>query len=295
MFKFSHIPSLENFRGMLSLRSFTFLYILILFSSCAPKSILLDHPRIVSFYFERNISSLEKNNSGDLKDKRQILKTKVEYSYGVIMEENDRLIDNEYLKALQGYKKANILFNESKILSKEILNEKYPNFEEWLSNKIIIEFNKADIFDLYWLAAATGGSIKSSRGNPFELIYLPQVKKLLNTAIAIEPTWGSGALYSALLTYTTSRTDLTTDALRDSVNYYFNKAVEVSDSLDASPFLTYAESIHKPFQEKKEFEDKLNFILKMDNKRSSNFELSNLIAKKRAEWLLSKLDEYFIE
>ena len=211
------------------------------------------------------------------------------------MEENDRLIDNEYLKALQGYKKANILFNESKILSKEILNEKYPNFEEWLSNKIIIEFNKDDIFDLYWLAAATGGSIKSSRGNPFELIYLPQVKKLLNTAIAIEPTWGSGALYSALLTYTTSRTDLTTNTLRDSVNYYFNKAVEVSDSLDASPFLTYAESIHKPFQEKKEFEDKLNFILKIDNKRSSNFELSNIIAKKRAEWLLSKIDEYFIE
>ena len=280
---------------MVSLRFLSSFYILILFSSCAPKSILLDYPKIVSIYFEKKISSLEKNNSADIEDRRQLLKTRVEYSYGVIMEENDRLIDHDYSKALQGYKKANLLFNESKILGKEILNEKYPKFEEWLNNKLLIEFEKDDAFELYWLAAAMGGSIKSSRGNPFELIHLPQVKKLLSTAISIDSTWGNGALYSAMLSYTASRTDLSAEVLRDSANYYFNKAIVISDSLDASPFLTYAESLNRPFQEKEEFEDKLNFILTMDTKRSSNFELGNLIAKKRAKWLLSKTDEYFIE
>ena len=60
-------------------------------------------------------------------------------------------------------------------------------------------------------------------------------------------------------------------------------------------FLAYAESIHKSFQERKEFEDKLNFVLEMDVIRNSKYELSNLIAKNRAEWLLSNTDEYFLE
>ena len=79
------------------------------------------------------------------------------------------------------------------------------------------------------------------------------------------------------------------------MDYYFQKAVEYSDSLDAGPFVTYAESIHKPFQERKEFEDKLSFVLEMDVIRNSEYELSILIAKNRAEWLLSNTDEYFLE
>ena len=33
----------------------------------------------------------------------------------------------------------------------------------------------------------------------------------------------------------------------------------------------------------------------MDVIRNSKYELSNLIAKNRAEWLLSNTDEYFLE
>ena len=121
------------------------------------------------------------------------------------------------------------------------------------------------------------------------------MERLLTTAIQLDPTWGNGTLYSAMMSYTTSRLDLSGEILRDTVDFYFQKAVEYSDSLDAGPFLTYAESIHKSFQERKEFEDKLNFVLEMDVIRNSKYELSNLIAKNRAEWLLSNTDEYFLE
>ena len=121
------------------------------------------------------------------------------------------------------------------------------------------------------------------------------MERLLTTAIQLDPTWGNGTLYSAMMSYTTSRPDLSGEMLRDTVDFYYKKAVEFSDSLDASPFLTYAESIHKPLQERKEFEDKLSFVLEMDVIRNSEYELSNLIAKNRAEWLLSNTDEYFLE
>ena len=98
-----------------------------------------------------------------------------------------------------------------------------------------------------------------------------------------------------MMSFTATRTDLSEILLRDSVDFYFNKALLHSDSLDASPYVTYAESIHKTYQERKEFEDKLNFVLEMNVIHNSKYELSNIIAKNRADWLLSNTDEYFLE
>ena len=98
-----------------------------------------------------------------------------------------------------------------------------------------------------------------------------------------------------MMSFTATRTDLSEILLRDSVDFYFNKALLHSDSLDASPYVTYAESIHKTYQERKEFEDKLNYVIDMAVIPKSEYELSNLIAKNRAEWLLTKTEEYFLE
>ena len=271
------------------------LVVLFIVPSCVPKALLLDQPKLVSMYFDRKIKNLESIPNPIKDDKRQLIKTKVEYGFGVIMEQSDRFIEKDYTAGLAGYKTANLIFSEARESAIALLTEREPDFENWLRNESQIQFDREDIFDLYWLAAAFGGSIKSSRGTPFELIHLPYVERLLTTAIQLDPTWGNGTLHSAMMSYTTSRLDLSGEILRDTVDFYFQKAVEYSDSLDAGPFLTYAESIHKPFQERKEFEDKLNFVLEMDVIRNSKYELSNLIAKNRAEWLLSNTDEYFLE
>ena len=147
--------------------------------------------------------------------------------------------------------------------------------------------------DIYWLAASIGGCISSSRGDPFELINLPNVGRLLRTGIDINPEWGNGSFFSAMISFTTTRSDLNEIMLRDSVDYYFDKAILYSDGKDAGPYLAYAESIHKPFQERKNFVDKLNYVINMENKPNNEFELTNLLAKSRAKWLLARTEEYF--
>ena len=98
-----------------------------------------------------------------------------------------------------------------------------------------------------------------------------------------------------MISFTTTRSDLNEVMLRDSVDYYFDKAVLFSNGKDAGPYLTYAESIHKPFQERKNFVDKLNYVINMENKPNNEFELTNLLAKSRAKWLLARTGEYFLE
>lgn len=275
-------------------RPIALLVFLVLFS-CVPKAILLEKPKLVSIYFERKIKKLEGNDSMSLHGRRVLVRTKVEYGFGIIMEQADRLIEDDYLEALDQYKKANNVFNEAQDLGMLIMLEKYPEFNDWLQKDAVIDLKKEDVSDMYWLAASIGGSVSSSRGDPFELINLPYVGRLLNKCIKIYPEWNNGSLYSAMMSFATSRSDLSEQMLRDSVDFYFNKAISYSNGMDAGPYLTYAESIHKTFQERKDFVDKLNYVMEMDVVRNSDYEMGNLVSKSRAKWLLSKTDEYFLE
>ena len=271
------------------------LSVILFCSSCVPRTLIVDHPKIVSLYFEKKIKSLERKKSLSTEQKRLLLKTKVEYGFGVLLEESDRILDHDYNLGVKKSQEAYIVFSDAKKVGNSILIISYPKLDSWLSGEIDLQFKINDVSDLYWLAAAYGGAIKSSRGNPFDVVNLPVVKKLLITAIALDPKWGKGALYSAMMSYTSSRPDLFGDALIDSVSSFYAKALIASDSLDASLFVSYAELIDKKFQDRDAFEQKLDIVLNMDVEKDKDFRLSNIIAQERAKWLLSKTDEIFFE
>ena len=271
------------------------LSVILFCSSCVPRTLIVDHPKIVSLYFEKKIKSLERKKSLSTEQKRLLLKTKVEYGFGVLLEESDRTLDHDYNLGVKKSQEAYIVFSDAKKVGNSILIISYPKLDSWLSGETDLQFKINDVSDLYWLAAAYGGAIKSSRGNPFDVVKLPVVKKLLITAIALDPKWGKGALYSAMMSYTSSRPDLFGDALIDSVSSFYAKALIASDSLDASLFVSYAELIDKKFQDRDAFEQKLDIVLNMDVEKDKDFRLSNIIAQERAKWLLSKTDEIFFE
>ena len=271
------------------------LSVIIFCSSCVPRTLIVDHPKIISLYFEKKIKSLERKKSLSTEQKRLLLKTKVEYGFGVLLEESDRILDDDYNLGVKKSQEAYIVFSDAKKVGNSILIISYPKLDSWLSGETDLQFKINDVSDLYWLAAAYGGAIKSSRGNPFDVVKLPVVKKLLITAIALDPKWGKGALYSAMMSYTSSRPDLFGDALIDSVSSFYEKALIASDSLDASLFVSYAELIDKKFQDRDAFEQKLDLVLNMDVEKDKDFRLSNIIAQERAKWLLSKTDEFFFE
>ena len=106
------------------------------------------------------------------------MRTKVEYGFGIIMEQANRLIDEDYSQAMAKYEQANKIFQKLEIPVYQLL-KKYPNFNKWLNKEASIDFNADDMNDIYWLAASIGGCISSSRGDPFELINLPNVAGFL--------------------------------------------------------------------------------------------------------------------
>ena len=264
------------------------------FSACSPYKIFLSNSVLPSIYFEQRIKKLDKEEASFQKN-RDLIKTKIEYSYGVILEHNDRIIEDDYLSTIKNNEKAYKIFKEVQHLCFINLNSSDLKFDDQMDLIKEINFKKDNIYELYYLAASLGGAIKTSQGDPKELINFPKIGKLLKKAIKIDPKWNNGALQSAMMSYTASRMDISREAIKDTVNSYFKKACDYSNSLDASIFVSYAELIHKPDQNKADFIKTLEKSLLINAEKNSNFRLSNIIAQRRAKWLLSNLEDYFIE
>ena len=255
----------------------------------------MHYPIIPSFYFENKINRLESRDES-LSNNKKIIKNKIEYAFGIILENNTRVIEKDYQTGVLNFKKAYSIFEEVIELCFNNLSKSHSNFFDWYNNtNKNIEFDEKDIFELYYLSAAIGGLIKSSQANPKELVYLPKIGKLLNKAILLDPKWSGGALQSAMMSFIASRMDMSLDIKKDSINYYFNKSIEFSDSLDASVFVTYAEILYIPEQKKQNFKNTLDYVLSIKTPKDSRFKITNIIAKKRAKWLLSNMEDYFLE
>tara|TARA_S200000501_G_scaffold98676_1_gene92018 strand:- start:23308 stop:24165 length:858 start_codon:yes stop_codon:yes gene_type:complete len=269
---------------------------LLLKNGCVPRRLIVNHPNLVNnFYFEPKLAKGRNLSQSDLSDKRELLKLKVQYAY-YKLEQGDRFFDEDFHNGIDCYKVAFSVLKDAVNLGTENLKSKYKTFDNWVnSENDTIMFTDNDLYDLYWLGAAYGGLIKSSRGDPFEIVKLPKIGKILNSASSINHEWNDGVLHSALLAYTATRVDLSDEELLEIADKHYTIAISLSDSLDASPFVTYAESIDKKFQNRNEFLKKLDYAISIDVDKKKEIRMGNIISQDRAKWLLTKTDEYFFE
>lgn len=277
------------------------IFILAFFSSCSPTIYVLDKkPIFAGKIYKKTIldKTQEKIRKSD-KDVK-LLKEGVEqlttYAFGFLLEQSDRAIIDNYSKAKELESQAHNYFSDAVVYGDAAISVSYKNYMEWLNDNnesIFIKPSDDDLNLFYWTAAAYGGAISSSGGDPAWIIKLPRVGKLLNSIVAIDSSWNYGAALVALISFTMNNPLLRPDEADKISKKLFDAAVEASDGLDMGPYLTYAESVSKARQNKDEFIRILNEALKIKISSANNYQLTNTISKNRAEWLLENIDEFF--
>lgn len=217
-----------------------------------------------------------------------------QYTFGFIMEEADRLMTIDYNGGKELYSQANEHFNQAVQYGNKSLMLKFEKYDGWISNQsdLTPKFTDEDVPTLFWTAAAYGGAIKSSRGNPEWVILLPRVGQLLETALTIDSNYNKGAIYSAMISYTMSRPD-PPNKKESIAEDFFKKAVIASNGLDLGPYVTLAESVMIPIQNRNEFTNLLYKALNIDMKADPDLALANQINRNRAQWLMDNIDEFF--
>ena len=263
-------------------------------SSCSTVYYLEHHPGFADDIFYRKVISAEKKlGSNDDKLYLEAAKLRTQYTYAFIVEKADRLIEDDYETGKRFYDKALASFEEAISYGKKAIQLRHPELQfitDWIIEDVT--FTEKDVPYLYWLGAAYGGSIGSSRGKAKWVIQLPIVGYLLETSLEIDPSWNYGAIHSAMISYTMARTDLMGNNVENATKHY-EQAMLFSNGQDAGAKVSFAENVHVALQNKDEFELLLKEVLSMDVENNKELALGNIIARERALWLLSRTDELF--
>jgi len=153
---------------------------------------------------------------------------------------------------------------------------------------------KRDVPALYWTAAAWGLAISSGKDDLDLLADLPFVEALIERAAELDPGFDDGAIDTFLITFEASRSAVSKDATVRAWEH-FRLAVERSGGASASPFVAAAEALSIPDQNGAEFKELIERALAIDPNVRPGLRLQNILAQRRAAWLQSHFDDFFIE
>ena len=171
----------------------------------------------------------------------------------------------------------------------------HPGITEQLQidpESAVMAFEIEEVETMYYLGGSWGLAISLGLDQPALAADLPAVRALMGRALALDEDFNRGALHSGLIVLE-SLTVLggSSELARD----HFARAVELSDGLDASSYVSLAGSVSVETQNREEFEELLNDAMAIDPDDAPENRLLILIAQKRARLLLEHVDDLFFE
>jgi hypothetical protein len=218
-----------------------------------------------------------------------------QYSYAFLQLPADELESNDLDRATHLRARARRLYLRARDYGLRGLAIKRTGFEAGLRRNPAAALSGMSIREvpvLYWTAAAWASAISLSKDDPSTVADQPIVEALIDRAHALDEDYDSGAIHAFLISYEPARIGAPADATARSRKHY-ERAVELSQSKLASVFVAYAEAVAIPKQDKAEFTALLNRALAVRVDDKKEWRLANLIAQRRARWLLSRQDELF--
>lgn len=156
----------------------------------------------------------------------------------------------------------------------------------------VLAFRSEDVPGMYWTAAAWGAAIAASPDDLALVADFPAVRALLVRGLALDPGYDDGALHEAMISL-----ELVSPLMGGSperAREHFERAVELADGAKAGPYVALSR-LAVADQDRAEFERLLDAALAVDPDAVLELRLANLIAQRRARYLLDRADYLFYE
>ncbi len=152
---------------------------------------------------------------------------------------------------------------------------------------------KRDVPVLFWTAAAWGAAISVSKDNPDLVADVPVFEAMIDRALELDEAYDGGTIHGFLIGYEMARSAAGDPVAR--VKKHFDRAMELTQGTSASPLVSYAEAVCIQKQDRACFESMLKQALAINPDAAPEKRLLNLIAQRRAQWLLKRVDDLFVE
>jgi predicted anti-sigma-YlaC factor YlaD len=219
------------------------------------------------------------------------------YAYAYVQQDADIAASVDLARADALRKRAARLYRRARDYGLRGLDARHPGFSRALTlspNIALQKTTRADVPLLYWTAAAWASAISVSRDNPDLLADQPIAEALVDRACALDPDFDSGAIHGFLISYEPARQGAKGDASSRS-RAHFDRVVALTRGQLAAPFVALAEAVSVQTQDRAEFQRLLERALAVHPDDRPEWRLQNLIAQRRAQWLLGRADDLFVK
>ena len=220
-----------------------------------------------------------------------------QYSYAYVHLPADELDDHDVATAYQERKRARRLYLRARDYGLRSLDVSHPGFAEEIFTDVsraISATTTDDVAALYWTAVSWAAAISLGKDHPSLIAELPQVEALINRALELDEAFDAGAIHSFLISYEMTR-PLSKSKRISSALKHMTRALELSNGQHAGPYVAYAEAVSIATQNRNEFKTLLTEATNIDPAAVPEWTLVNHVMQRRARWLLSRADNYFLD
>jgi hypothetical protein len=220
-----------------------------------------------------------------------------QYAYAFPQQEADETEDSDVARATAMQQRAARLYRRARDYGMRALSLGRPELARELHadpRRAAAQFSAADVAALYWTGVSWAALIASSKDSPERLGELPAMEALIDRALELDESYDRGAIHAFLIGYEMARQGAPGDSSQRA-RAHFARALELSAGGQAAPYLALAESVSVAEQRRDEFEALLKQALAIDVERHPENRLANLVAQRRARWLLGRTERLFTE
>jgi predicted anti-sigma-YlaC factor YlaD len=220
-----------------------------------------------------------------------------QYAYAFVEQEADFAEDEDYRRATQQRARAKRLYLRARGYGLRGLDVQFEGFAGKLREDpatALAKTKREHVPLLYWTAAAWAAATALSVDDSELTADQFQVEAIMRRVLELDERYENGSVHDFFLAFEAGRPSAaggSTQRARE----HFERAMQLSRGLRAFPLVTAAESLAVAAQDREEFEEMLQQALAIDTDAMPEVRLANLVAQKRARWLLERTDEYFIE
>ena len=217
-----------------------------------------------------------------------------QYAYAFLQVDAELVEPTSAAEAAALRSRAALMYDRARDYCLRALDVARPGLRDaLLSGKtdLLARATRDEVAELYWTAAAWGGSVGVSPSPLLRFAELPAIRATLRRALELQPDWERGAIHEAMIAL--EGLPAIAGGSPERARKHFDEAVRLSNGQSAFAYMTMATSVAQPAKDRAEFERLLKAALAIDVNREPALRLANLIAQKRSRALLARSSQLF--
>lgn len=218
-----------------------------------------------------------------------------QYAYAFVQTEAEVAEVSDYSRSIELRERSLRLYLRGRDYCLRALEVRRPGITRGLNTDpaaALSAMSREDVGLLYWTGASWGAAVSLGLDRPALVGDMPIVRALADRALALDEGFNDGAIHELLIAL-----EAVPEAMGGSVaraRGHFERAIAMQDGRSAGPYVTLAVSVALPAHDRAEFARLLERALAIDPDADATRRLANLVAIKRARFLLSRVDDLFL-